>query len=428
MSILFVLRLLHRLFLLALLCLSSEVQAANGFLQPRGIYVIDSLIGQSTNGVSMRDANIRSNDFVSGYLLRPHWQTIETNQDQFDFTIVDWNVRRLAAIHKNLSLDIISVDPPWLAQTPGVTTWYDTNEVQWRAVPWDGFLLARVEIFLHALAEHQIDGVKLKDHPVLTVVNFGLAGANRAIRDPSSVNLRNMTNYTRAALINAVQRNLRAAVTNFPTKFVQTGFWSVVDYQPTPTLWEEVRETLLAEFNGVTEPRIGFWMENLSASRTAPGVDPVTGRPTTTYGAPLYLSQTNAWVGFQALLPWLNNTNAQVINATPFDGMQYASTTFGSTYFEIYVLDIDYSGYRADFEKWRARLFPPDQVGITRANSGAIQLQWPSWPGGVYQVETSTNLSNWTNSGAAQLAATNVTAWTNTANLPAQFYRLRTLP
>ncbi len=423
-------RSVHLLFLLALLCLSSEVHAANGFSQPRGIYVLDSSTGYSTNGVSMRDANIRSNDFVSGYVLRAPWATMETNQDQFDFKIVDWNVRRLAAINKNLSLEIINVDPPWLAQTPGVATWFDTSQNQLRAVPWDAFLLARVKIFLHALAEHQIDGVKLKDHPVLTVVNFGLAGADLAIRDPS-VLLHNMTGYSRAALTNAVLCNLLATVTNFQSQFVQIGFWPITDNLATPSLWEFVRESILAEFNGVTAPRIGFWMENLSASRTAPGVDPVTGRPNTTFGGPLSLSQTNAWAGFQALTSWVkpfNNYNSQVTNATIADGMQYANATFGCTYFEIYVADVDYAGNLANFEQWRARLFPPDQISIGRANPGAIQLQWPSWPGGVYQVEASTNLINWTNAGASQLAATNLAAWTNTANLPSQFYRLRTLP
>lgn len=378
----------------------------------------------------MRDANIRSNDFVSGYVLRAPWASLETNQNQFDFTIIDWNVRKLAAINKNLSLEIINVDPPWLAQMPGVMTWYDTNSVQWRAVPWDPFLLGRVAVLLSALAEHQIDGVKLKDHPVLTVVNFGLAGADLAIRDPASVSLYKMTNYSRANITNAVLQNLLAAATNFPSKLVQIGFWPITDNQATPSLWEFVRESILAEFNGVTEPRVGFWMENLAASRPAPGTDPVTGAPTTTFAAPEFLSQTNTWVGFQALTSWLQPFTgaSKVTNGTPADGIQYANTTFGSSYFEIYAPDIDSSAYRAGLEEWHARFFPPDQISIGRANSGAVCLQWPSWPGGLYQVEASTNLLNWTNSGASQLAATNITAWTNTANLPAQFYRLRTLP
>ena len=417
------------LFLLVWLCLPFWLPAA-GFPQPSGIYVLDSSTGYSTNGISMRDANIRSNDFVSGYVLRAPWATIETNQDQFDFTIIDWNIRRLAAINKKLSLEIINVDPPWLAQTPSVTTWFDTSQNQLRAVPWDTFLLTRVGVLLHALAEHQIDGVKLKDHPVLTVVNFGLAGADLAIRDPS-VLLHNMSNYSRTALTNAVLANLLVTVTNFPAKFVQIGFWPITDNQATPSLWEFVRQSILAKFNGVDAPRVGFWMENLSASRTAPGVDPVTGRPNTTFGGPLFLSQTNAWVGFQALTSWVrpfNNYTSQVTNATTADGMQYANTTFGSTYFEIYVADIDATANQPDFEQWRAFLFPPDRISLTQGNSGTVQLQWPSWPGGVYQVEASTNLLNWTNSGATRSAVTNMTAWTNTVNLPMQFYRLRTLP
>ena len=423
--------LFYRLLLvLACSCGLPQVHATDGFPRPRGIYAIDSGAGFITNGVSMRDANIRSNDFVSGYVLRAGWSVLETNRDQFDFTIIDWNVRKLAALNKKLSLEIINVDPLWLAQTPGVTTWFDPDQNQLRAVPWDAFLLARVEVLLNALAEHEIDGVKLKDHPVLEVVNFSMAGALLGVRDPA-VKLRDMTNYSRANLTNAALWNLRATVTNFPTKFVNFGLWPVVDYQSTPALWEVTRQAILAEFNGVIRPRIGFWMENLAASRTAPGADPVTGRPTTDFGAPPYLSQTNAWVAFQALTSWLkpfNNFDAQVTNATPFDGMQYASDTYGTTYFEIYDADIDNAGYRADFEKWRARLFPPDQISIASGNSGAIQLQWPSWPGGVYQVEASPDLRNWMNAGDSQLATTNIVMWTNSANQAAQFYRLRTLP
>lgn len=420
----------RQLVILIWLCGSLGIYATENFPVPRGIYAIDSGAGFITNGVSMRDANIRTNDFVTGYVLRAGWSVLETNQGQFDFTIIDWNVRKLAALNKKLSLEIINVDPPWLTQTPGVMTWLDADTGTNRAVPWDPFLLVRVEVFLNALAEHPIDGVKLKDHPVLEVINFGMAGAMLAIRDPS-VKMRDMTNYSRANLTNAVLRSVRATVTNFPTKFVNIGLWPVTDYQSSPPLWEATRQAILAEFNGVIRPRIGFWMENLSASRTGPGVEPVTGRPNTNFGAPLFLSQTNAWVGFQALTSWFkpfNNFDGQVTNATPFDGMRYANDTYGTTYFELYVGDIDNVGYRADFQKWRARLFPPETIHVAQANPGTVKVQWTSWSGGEYQVEMSTNLSDWISSGIPLTATTNITFWTNTANLPVQFYRLRTLP
>ena len=325
----------------------SLVLAGESFPCPRGIYVLDSMVGTTNiNGVSMRDANIRTHDFLTGYALRADWATMEPAQDQFNFTLIDWNVRRLAAVGQKLSFLFMNTDPAWIAQTPGVTVWYDSSVGRNRAVPWDSFLLIRMEVFLHALAEHSIDGVKFKDHPVLEVVNTGLVGAKLAIRDPATP-MRSMTGYTRANLTDAVLRNLRAAVTKIPSQFVQIGFWPVTDSQNTPMLWEALRQSILAEFNGVNRPRVGFWMENLSASRPAPGQDPITDKPITSFGGPLYLSQTNTWANFQALTSWrqpFNNYDSSVTSATPADGMLYAHSTYGNTYFELYVADIDYAG------------------------------------------------------------------------------------
>ena len=147
-----------------------------------------------------------------------------------------------------------------------MTTWYDASLGRNRAVPWDPFLLNRIEMFLQALAEHTIDGTPLSDHPVLEVANFGLVGAKLAIRDPDTVKLRDMPGYSRTALTDAVLRNLRAATTNFPTKFIQIGFWPVADATASPSLHEDLRQAILAEFNGVTRPRQS--LNSPPASRT----------------------------------------------------------------------------------------------------------------------------------------------------------------
>jgi hypothetical protein len=240
-----------------------------------------------------------------------------------------------------------------------------------------------------------------------------------------------MPQYSRSNVTDAVLRNLRIAVTNFPASFVQVGFWPVADAQPSPSLWEALRQSILAEFNGTTRPRVGFWMENLSASRPAPGQDPVSGKPNTTFGGPLYLSQSNTWANFQALTSWkqpFNNFDASVTNATPADGMRYALTTFGSTYFELYVADIDHVPYRAELEMWHARLFPPGHADIRRASPGVVGVKWTSFTGGVYQVERSVDLGSWSNAGPSVIASTNVTEWTESVSGPRQFYRVRTLP
>jgi hypothetical protein len=385
---------------------------------PRGLYVLDSSAGTNINGVSMRDANLRTNTFVTGYALRVGWSGMEPARDQFDFTIIDWNVRRLAAAGKKLSLLFMNTDPPWLAEAPGTMTWFDasTGVNRLRAVPWDPFLLARFEVFLHALAEHTIDGVKFKDHPALAVVNAGLAGAKLAIRDPSPVLLRTMTNYSRANLTGAVLSNLRAAVTNFPAQFVQIGFWPVTDSQVTPSLWEELRQAILSEFNGTTLPRVGFWMENLSASRPALGQDPVTGHPITSFGAPLHLSQTNTWANFQALTSWLrpfNNFDSSVTNATPADGINYAFATYGSTYFELYVNDIDAPGYLNELESWQARLTAAaPRLQLISSNGAGVTLRWDR-AARVTAVEAATNCAG---SFAMVASLTNRLELTNAAS------------
>lgn len=399
--------------------------------QPRGIYVLDGPNSTTNlNGVAMRDGNIRTNDFVAGYALRVAWTNLEPAMGQFDFTILDWNVRRLTNVGKKLSLLFMNTDPAWIAATTGVVTWFDSSlsPARPRAVPWDPFLLDRMDAVVRAVADHEVDGVKLRDHPALSVVNFGLAGAFLAIRDPAAVAMRNMTNYSRANLTNAVLRNLRAATSNFPGAFVQIGFWPVTDAQASPSLWETMRQAVLAEFDGSARPKVGFWMENLSASRTAPGQDPVSGKPNTNFAAPLYLSRTNTWANFQALTSWtqpFNNHGDSVTNATAGDGMAYANSVFGSTYFELYVSDIDSTTNREEMLRWNAFLFPPQQIALA-ATGGVVSVQWPSWPGGQYRVERSQDLASWT--GAPPVLATNsLTSWPDAA-ATGRFYRVRVFP
>src|SRR5215470_7478904 len=90
--------------LLTVVATATAAPPVDSFSRPRGIYVLDSAQGTSTNGVSMRDANIRSNSFVTGYMLRAAWELLEPAQDQYDFTIIDWNLRKLQALGRRLSL------------------------------------------------------------------------------------------------------------------------------------------------------------------------------------------------------------------------------------------------------------------------------------------------------------------------------------
>jgi hypothetical protein len=402
--------------------------------RPRGLFVLDSSRGTLIGGVSMRDANVRSNAFLTGYVLRAPWQTLETSREVYNFTMVSNIVTRLQPLGQKLSLIIVPNDPPYLAATPGVTTWVDQDQSGnplTRVVPWDPFLLQQRGKFLAALAACQIGGIALSNHPVLQVINPYLAGGFTGIRDPVTAQLRNLPGYSRSNLLYAVQSELRALTANFPAQFVQIGFWNVLDgenaaYGNTEA-WEYLRRELLAEFDGAAHPHVGFFMENLAASRPAPGQDPITGYPVTAFGTALFLSQTNTWNGFQALTSWHQPFTgaSKVANGTPADGMRFAFETYGATYFEIYVSDVDYAPYLSPLTDWQERLTTPAaqaRLAPLPSDSG-MTLTWDR-ASPVTSVEAATNLPGGFHTVSS---VTNAFVWTNSvpfANPPRAFYRL----
>ena len=339
----------------ALACLAGA--RGEDFARPHGLFILDGAGGTPWNGETLRDANIRSYPFVSGYTLRVWWDFVESAPGAYDWAIFDNIFAKLPAGQK-LSIILSPYDPSYIAQAPGAIAWQDEDRdglPLTRCVPWDPYLRERRHAYIEALAAHEVGGVALRDRPEFAVVNTHLPGGHTGIRDPGLMNLHDMTGYTRAILLATVQDELRLLTDNFPNQFMQIGFWKVLDHEGGLEAWEEIRQALLAEFNGVARPRIGFFMENLAANRPAPGADPVTGLPTTTFGAPLYLSQGEAWTAFQALTSWkrpFGGKDDKVANATPFDGMQYAYDTYGTRYFEIYIPDIDNTDWHADFQTW----------------------------------------------------------------------------
>lgn len=398
--------------------------------RPRGLYVLDSAQGTQIGGVSMRDANLRTNAFVSGYVLRASWETLEPGPEIYDFTMITNILAKLSPHGLKLSLILVPFDPPYIAATPGVTTWLDTDRQDTplpRAVPWDAYLLQQRAKFLAALATNVFGGYALRDHPLLDVIDPYLPGGFTGIRDPNGTPLRNLPGYTRSNFLAAVQHELRALTTNFPGKFVQIGFWKIQDNENAAyggvEAWEFLRRELLAEFNGGSRPRVGFFMENLAASRPAPGADPVTGYPVADFGAALFLSQTNTWTGFQALTAWRQPFTGpeKVAHGTPADGIRYAFETYGATYHELYVPDIDHAPYHAALTDWHARLTAVAPIlTITPTNAPQVTLTWN-------RAAPRTEIQSRTNAGAFQSAGivTNGFRWSTTPTAANGFFRIR---
>lgn len=332
------------------------------FAQPTGIYVLDN------NQGTFRDANIRNYPFVDGFVWRTSWANFETSEGVYDYAGIDHIVQKLDAVNKKLTIlfGAYSVEPSYIANQSGVITYPFTdpisNVVSTRAVPYDGYLLQRFRLFLSALANHQIYSittgtmVALKDHPVLANIATNIPGLG-AIRNVNGLNTSLNTvlpNYTRSKFVDAVLESMKIQTDNFPTKNVFIpSYKNINDNSASPPLADFVKSQLLLNFDGIQNPKISFWQENL-AGFTDTSTNTFTGLPTTTFATPLLGLGNSAYTMFQMLQGWTTPflDPAKTANSTPFDAMCYAYKTYGASYYEIYVSDIDNLMYQNAFNNW----------------------------------------------------------------------------
>ena len=427
----------------------------------------------------MRDANVTNLPYVDGYLLRVEWSQLEPTNGVFDFTIINNIFSKLPANQK-LSILLMSDSlPTWLNTLPGIATWTAGTPSVTSPLPWNAISQEQFRLLLVALGNNIVNGVPLSTSPRLASINVGIPGLANGIREPSQINLSNMLGYTRTGMQNAVLTYLANATNNFPNVPVQIGFWTYVDNQDANfggiTAWEQLRESILTQQNGVAHPQVGFYMDNLAANRPAADSDPSTGLPVTSFAAPLSLSQNNAYTAFQTLGSWSNPFNAthvgKLLNGTPGDGLDYGFNTYQLRYCEFYQSDVTFANYAAEFQRWHdflnalplPLLFTSSQggatmntlnglpVNLTLSTAGGtapyvwtfiggtlpagvtLTLSWSSAMGDSYQVEVSSDLVTWTALGIPVKAAAPTMTWiddgTLTGTLPSRvmnrFYRVQ---
>jgi hypothetical protein len=139
-------------------------------------------------------------------------------------------------------------------------------------------------------------------------------------------------------------------------------------------MWQWIYQAITEEFDGVERPRIGFFQENLAATRPSVAPDyvnpsggpPFTLTPNTNFVPSTVLGNTNNWMGFQALTPWSSPFHTDhvtnTLNGTPFDGLNGEYNTFSGYYAEIYPQDLDHAASPSpsptpwDAPRWAAGL------------------------------------------------------------------------
>lgn len=305
---------------------------------------------------------------MDGFVWRTSWSEIETSQGVYNYDGIDHIIQKLDNINKKLTVlfGAYSLEPTYIANQSGVTTYQFTDPISnittTRAVPYDAYLLQRFQLFLSSLANHQVYSIStgtmvaLKDHPVLSNIATNIAGLG-AIRNVNGINTSLQTvlpNYTRTKFVNSLIASMKTQTDNFPTKniFIPS-YKNINDNITSPTLADYVKSQLLASFDGIQNPKISFWQENL-AGFTDTSTNIFTGLPTTTFATPLLNLGNGAYTMFQMLQGWTTPflDPAKTANSTPFDAMCYAYNTYGASYYEIYVSDIDNINYQSSFKDW----------------------------------------------------------------------------
>ena len=347
-----------------LMAVTDPAAGAAQFSRPRGIFVLDSgstptyttTFGRT---ISLRDANVRNLPFVDGFTLRVAWNDVEsgTVPGDYDFFIIRNLLDQLPA-GQRLSLIIVPGEPAYIADTPGVRTWSDDGTL--RATPWDAYLRQRRRAMMHAMGSLITHGIALRDDPRLDLLDPYLPGGFTGIRDPNSTPLRNLPDYSRQKLLDAVRDELRTLQDEFPEKFIQLGFWPITDNENTAysglTAAEWLRRQLLAEFDGHNRPRIGFFMENLAAKRSGLDAETYSGTPVTGFANALSASRDTTWNSFQMLGSWTRPFNdghvTNTLFGTPNDAIEFAFNTYRAEYHEVYVADIDHPAYQPALQRW----------------------------------------------------------------------------
>jgi hypothetical protein len=180
--------------------------------------------------------------------------------------------------------------------------------------------------------------VPLKEHPALRNIRGGIPGVGH-LRDRIEYNIADLPGYSRENLLNTVEEDLAAVTDNFPEKQTALPMWKIQDDGPSPESWEVVLDMVLERFDGINNPRVGFFMENLAASNDSRGF---IGYPNIEFAAPLYLAQNSTHTEFQMLTSWTTPfKDPMKINGTqPADAMSYGWGTFHTQYFEVYGNDL----------------------------------------------------------------------------------------
>ena len=282
---------------------------------PKGIFSIDKIIDKP---------------YIDGVLLRIYWEQIEKIEGTYDFTSLVSKIKSAQALGQKVSIaSMVIATPSWLLAK--CESFVNPGQISHSVcVPWDESMLASLQKYISALANTQIDGIRLADHPAVANVDAAIGGIQ-------SVRLTSLpSGYSQQLFIDSVHRSVSLWREAFPNKNIYVGLFGVSD-NANPSTASIIRDDLLSSFN------VSFFQEVLSGS--APGT-------TSPLGKLLYEVKDSTAIMFQACGEWSAQSAWSwchfLQNDDPSKGFAEADL-FNADYTEIYEKDLLNASYEAMF-------------------------------------------------------------------------------
>jgi hypothetical protein len=356
----------------------------------RGIYSLGRASDIAGTPQDERLSNIRSYDFVAGYTLRVFWTDIEPSQGQYNFSVIDSALASVAALGRGLNLEILNGEEPAYVLA-GASATYTDHRGGTNPVPWDTFAQSRMAALYTALANHTVTGPSgshlLRDDPTLLAIDAAPAGLNFGVRDLNN-GIRSHAAYTQQKYIDAVVDGVAASAAAFPHDTNFLAFFGFTDGQPGVPVDEQIIARLAPLYNGPGQPKLDFFIENLSDDGPAPLA---SGNGV---GNNL-LDWVNAGGGtmMQALDSWLQHQpdrEPQLDSHNAATGIALGYGHYGTRFFELYVSDLDGAASGAtdaagrpiadDLRAWNHTLTAPVTVpGDYNANGQVDAADYVLW-------------------------------------------------
>ncbi|HEX6960789.1 MAG TPA: hypothetical protein VF175_02900 [Lacipirellula sp.] len=323
--------------MLPLLALASPARGDT----PAGIYSLGQARLNPNASSDARLWGIRDYDFVSGFTLRTFWSDLEPTRGQYEFGFLNEAIKRVSALGQSLDIEIFTNNEPQYV-LDGASATYTDHAGNVNPVPWDAFAQQRHAALFTALSNYTITSVGAP-HPLrldatLTSIDVAPAGLNYGVRDLNG-GIRNHPEYTQERYIDAVMNGVAAATSAFPHDTNSLAFFSFDDGADGPHVDDQLIARLAPLYNGPGQPRLAFFVENLSDNWPLP--------LNNGHGLGNNLQDWVAEGGetmMQALDKWLDHPPARdeaLASLNPATGIELAYDLYGTRFFELYPPDLD---------------------------------------------------------------------------------------